>query len=265
MVLLTVTPAVVHALSEARQSYPVEFEKLQPHSEPSLTEACAGDPISHTQLVSLSKLLRKHAAETTSNEHSRTLDVLLCGSKVYLPPPPPPKEPTSEYVVLMARLRAEEEARAYDRMLNPSPLVRPETFSQRFPHAQFSLGTGAIIEDDELSYEEVHRQIILIINVLVSIVACSIFIWVAARHWSVPKRLGLSLGGSGAVAIAEVVVYAGYVRKVAEAKRKEKKKPEIKKIVQSWIIDRGGKEAAVSPGARDKIDDGLRHRKGKHR
>ncbi|KAJ8105727.1 hypothetical protein OPT61_g10006 [Boeremia exigua] len=51
----------------------------------------------------------------------------------------------------------------------------------------FSIGVDEV---DDVSYEEVHRQIILIINVLISIVCVAVFVWVAARHWSVGKRLG---------------------------------------------------------------------------
>ena len=51
-----------------------------------------------------------------------------------------------------------------------------------------------------------------------------------------------------------------------EAKKKEKKKPEIKKIVQSWVIDGSEKkEASISSSSKDKLDDGIRYRKGKHR
>lgn len=294
MVLLTMTACAVRALSQAEKVAFEEYEKLQRPDEPSLADPKAGNPISHTQLIDLSKLLMKHAAQIHSKEVDKvsredtphrdqddalgpeeqskqptTLAALLRNSSVYVPPPPPKKEPTSEYKALMARLSAEEEARQYQRMLNPTSFAAPETFSQRFPNAAapFSLSTPYDrVDEDELSYEEVHRQIILIINVLVSVVACSVFIWVAARHWSVPKRLGLSMGGSGAVAVAEVVVYSGYVRRIAEAKKKEKKKPEIKKIVQSWVIDGSeNRDSSVSSGTKDKIDDGVRYRKGKHR
>ena len=166
----------------------------------------------------------------------------------------------------MARLRREEEARAYERMLNP-PLV-PETFAQRFPNSAFaySKSSDTNSEDEEVSYQEVHRQIILIINVIVSVIACSVFIWVAARHWSPAKRLGLSMGGSGVVAIAEAVVYSGYIRRVKEAKATEKKKPEIKEIVQSWIIDGASTQSVtLSSQSNQTSDEGFRHRKGKHR
>lgn len=124
----------------------------------------------------------------------------------------------------------------------------------------------AAFVDDELSYQEVHRQIILIINVLVSIICCSVFIWVAARQWTAPKRLALSMSGSVVVAVAEVVIYNGYVRRIKEAKQKEKKKPEIKKIIESWVIDSSssGKEVAI-PSGKGTADDGIKYRKGKHR
>ena len=289
MVLLTMTAGAVRVLEKAEQAVPDEYAKLQRPDEPSLADPKPGNPISHSQLIDLSRLLKSHAAQFTEKEEQQniredtphqdddkpqelmptTLDALLRNSTIYIPPPPPKKEPTPEYKALMARLRAEEEARQYERMLNPYSLHAPETFSQRFPNAAtpFSLATPYDkSEEDELSYEEVHRQIILIINVLVSIIACAVFIWVAARHWSVPKRLGLSMGGSGAVGIAEVVVYSGYVRKVAEAKKKEKKKPEIKKIVQSWVITGNEKnDGSVTVDPKDKLDDGIRYRKGKHR
>jgi hypothetical protein len=167
----------------------------------------------------------------------------------------------------MERLRREEEARAYDRMINP-PLAT-ETFAQRFPasaQAHFD-SRAADFEEDDISYEEVHRQMVLIINVIVSIVACSVFIWVAARHWSAPSRLGLSMGGSGVIAVAEVVIYSGYVRRIKQAKQKEKKKPEIKEIIQSWVIDSssGTKDIAILINSKENLDDGMRYRKGKHR
>ncbi|KAF2240752.1 hypothetical protein BU26DRAFT_441781 [Trematosphaeria pertusa] len=267
------TPAIVRALSRAEDISPEEFGKLQLPSEPSLAGPQPGNPISHSQLIDLSKLLKKHASATSTGENQEeeppvvyTLNTLLRSSKIYIPPPPPKPEPSPSYVALMARLRAEEEARAYTRMLNPP--TSSFTSARRPPSApvQFSIGTDAPLDEDDVGYEEVHRQMILIINVLVSIVACAVFIWVAARHWSVAKRLGLSMGGSGAVAIAEVAVYSGYVRRVKEAKRREKKKPEIKEIVQSWVIDRdSNKEVPVSGGLKGKPEECIRYRKGKHR
>ena len=140
----------------------------------------------------------------------------------------------------MARLRREEEARAYERMISP-PIVA-ETFAQRFPASQaaklFPTRTqpGTDESDDEITYSDINRQMALIINILVSILACSVAIWMASSHWSTPKRLGLSMGGSGLIGIGEVVVYAGYLRRLREAREKGKKHVETKEIMRTWVI-----------------------------
>lgn len=138
----------------------------------------------------------------------------------------------------MARLRREEEARVYERMINPQAAA--ESFTKHFPKSPyadlFPAATDKIDDDDEITYADINRQMALILNILVSIVACSVAIWLAASHWSTPKRLGLSMSGSGIVAVAEVVVYAGYLRRLKEAKEKGKKEVETKEIIKSWVI-----------------------------
>lgn len=176
---------------------------------------------------------------------------------------------TSEYKALMARLRREEEDRTYERMINPP--LRPETFSQRFPNsphaALFPAAQADVGEDDEISYADINRQMTLIINILVSIVACSVAIWLAARHWSTPTRLGLSMGGSGMIGIAEVVVYAGYLRRVKEAREKGKKDVEVKEILKTFVI--GGRDekgdGSVLVSAKTSKNDELRRRKATSR
>lgn len=269
MVLFTMTPGIIRAVSKAEELAPHEYAKVQRSGEPTLAGAQLGAPVSHSQLINLSRLLKRHAQETSSDEDDcplpTTLNSLLQSTTLYAPPPVTKPPQTREYHALMAKLRAEQEALSYERMLHPPPTR--ESFSQRFPRAPapYSLGSMPHVaaDEDEVSYEEVHRQIVLIINVMISIVAVACFIWVAARQWTVGKRLGMSMGGSIAVAIAEVVVYGGYVRKVKEAKRQEKKKPEIKEIVSSWVFDKG--QSSETTGIKDAVDDGIRFRKGKHR
>ncbi|CBX94256.1 hypothetical protein IAQ61_006377 [Plenodomus lingam] len=283
MVLLTITPGILRALESASNTYPDHFAKLQHNDEPSLSQAKLGDAVSHTQLIALSKLLKQHSTprpdtpseqgQDVSNNDTplpppATLASLLHSTTIYTPPPAPKPAPTPEYTALMARLRRDQEALSYSRLLNPPTR---ESFSQRFPAAPspFTTHIPPSSLDDEITYEEVHRQIILIINILVSIVAVSVFLWVAARHWSIGKRLGLAMGGSLAIAVAEVAVYGGYVRKVKEAKLVERRKPEIKEIVQTWRVG-GAKNAEaerVDVGGKGKGDevDGVRFRKGKHR
>ena len=169
----------------------------------------------------------------------------------------------------MARLRREEENKAYERMISPPPPL--ETFSQRFPNsphaALFPSAQVDVGEEDEISYADINRQMTLIINILVSIVACSVAIWLAARHWSTPSRLGLSMGGSGMIGIAEVVVYAGYLRRVKEARRKGKKSVEVKEIIKTFVIggeDEKGDES-IPVNAKTSKNDQLRRRKATSR
>ncbi|KAH8719461.1 endoplasmic reticulum-based factor for assembly of V-ATPase-domain-containing protein [Phaeosphaeriaceae sp. PMI808] len=219
MVLLQITPGIARALAEAESLSPTSLAQLQRPDEPLLIGAKTNDPISHAQLIALSTLL-KMTTTTTTKATTTTLAALVS----FLCP-------------------------------HASPTPTRDSFHQRFPASSldFSLGANAPLDaDDDVTFEEVHRQMILIINILISIVCVALFIWVAARHWTVGKRLGLSLAGSLAIAIAEVAVYHGYVRKVKEAKRTERSKPEIKEIVKTWVIQ-------------DKDEHGLRFRKGKHR
>jgi hypothetical protein len=142
----------------------------------------------------------------------------------------------------MARLRREEEERSYHRMTNPPPPMK--IFAQRYPlssaaHA-FATSNQALnpsdLDDDDVTYADVNRQVTLIFNVLVSVVACAGAIWVVARWWTTPARLAVSLGGSLLVGVAEVVVYSGYIRRVSEAKKKEKGIKEVKEVVKTWVV-----------------------------
>lgn len=170
---------------------------------------------------------------------------------------------TSEYKALMKRLREAEERQQYERMINPPPPL--ETFNQRFPNAARSwnsnmLGPMGTADDvDEVTYADVNRQMTLIINVLVSIICCAIAIWIAARRWAVPQRLGLSMSGSGLVAVAEVAIYMGYIRRIKDAKGSEAKKVERKEIVETWVLDGSTKDVKID------ANDSVRYRKGKHR
>ena len=138
----------------------------------------------------------------------------------------------------MARLREEEEQRQYDRMVNPPPPM--QTFGQRFPNSNYAQLFPEISkkeEDEEVTLADVNRQVTLILNILISIVACAAAIWMATRYWPTPQRLGVSMSGSVLVGVAEVVVYGGYLRRVKEAKDKEKRKVERKEIIDTWVIE----------------------------
>ena len=105
--------------------------------------------------------------------------------------------------------------------------------------------TAAYIEDspdDEATYADIKRQVTLIINVLVSIVACSFALWKVSRWWSTPARLALSFAGSILVAVAEVAIYWAYIFKVKESIKTEKKIKEVKTVKRTWVVGPEGSE-----------------------
>ncbi|KAI7765480.1 hypothetical protein LZL87_007231 [Fusarium oxysporum] len=264
MVLLTMTSSILEALSivEATETPQIEDhdgteeqESPQPTKEPSLDEPKLGNPISHGQIVDLWKQLK---AQGNSNF---TLEQLLCGASVYIPPPPPKPEPSPEYKALMARLRREEEARSYERMINPPP--QHETFKDHFPSSAASFAaanrptSSADLGDDDMAMEEVHKQVTLIINFLVSIAGVAGTLWVTARWWSLPARMFLTMGGSILVAIAEVVVYNAYIWKMDQGRKKHGKVKEVREVVESWVLGKDEDEKSVLIKEKDRPEDGI--------
>lgn len=248
MVLLSMTPAIVAAV----KIYLDGGERTPSADEPPLGEPAVGKPISHGQIIDIAAYLKKNKGATEQRSQdgegmSIRLADLLRGSSVYIPPSQPKPEPTPEYKALMARLRKEEEARSYERMLKPPGPV--ESFSQRFANSPqgFLFGTDTTsADDDEMTYQDVDRQLTLIINILVTVVACSIAVWTAARRWDTPQRLALSMSSSIVLAIAEVVVYWGYINRLQDARTKEKKRVEKKEITETWVIEpRKGESQSV--------------------
>ncbi|EOD45963.1 ATPAse vacuolar Er assembly factor vma12 [Neofusicoccum parvum] len=263
MVLLTMTPAIAAAVARCETLASSEqMQKLQPDGEPQLSDPAPGRPVSHAQLIDISDFLKARADHRSADDDEAAeaaptaLNDLLRGSRIYTPPPKPKPEPSTEYKQLMARLRREEEARAYERMLNPP--APAESFSQRFPTSNAHLFSAAGMdhfantdEDDEVTYADINRQLALIINVLVSIIACSCAIWIAARYW-----------------IAEVAIYMGYLRRIKEARVEEKKKPEIKEIAETWVIEGGNEKKSTAIHKTSVVSDeaeNVRHRKGKQK
>ncbi|RDI77402.1 hypothetical protein Vi05172_g12630 [Venturia inaequalis] len=242
MVLLTMTAAVVAVVELYLENNPVESNQ----KEPSLDAPEIGNPISHGQLIDISKYLKSNPEKVEGREiEGRQLPThlgeLLKGCSIYRPPPKPKPEPSSEYKTLMARLRKEEENRSYKKMLHPTS----DPFNPRISQGHlFPPTKQESEEDDEVTYADINRQMALIANVLISIVACSIAIWKAAWHWPVPSRLALAMAGSVTVAVAEVAIYAGYLGRIADAKKVERKKVEKKTIQSSWVIE-GRKEGPV--------------------
>lgn len=285
MVLLTITPSIVEGLMSLpdRPEEEREDDATETQTEPQLAEPAVGKPISHGQIVGLWKSLK-----SSEQSPSYSLEHLLSGSHVYVAPPPPKPEPvrltpgyttsllyltypqTPEYKALMARLRRDEETRAYQRMVNP-PHV--ESFYDRFPHASarafaavnqpISAADTGDDDDQGGTYEDIQRQVLLIFNFLVSILGVAGTLWVLARWWSLPARLFLSMGGGIAVGIAEVSVYSIYVWKMGDAKKRQKAVKEVKEVVGTWVDakeQKGGDEKTVLLEGKEEHADGVRRR-----
>ncbi|KAL2163531.1 hypothetical protein VTH06DRAFT_5589 [Thermothelomyces fergusii] len=250
MVLLTMTPRIVaglQALSEATAETLVQNDL-----EPSLREPAVGNPVSHTQIVNLWKALK----ETGHGEY--TLETLLKGAKIYVPPPPPKPEPSKEYKELMARLRREQDQREYERMTNPLPPM--ETYSPRYADGPSMAQAFAAVNrpstqadtgDDDVTYGDVHRQLMLILNFVASILGVAATLWIVARWWSTPARLFLTMGGSLVVGIAEVAVYSGYIWHLSQAKKKDGAIKEVKEVVRTWTVGAEAKAVVVGGESRD--------------
>ncbi|POS82513.1 hypothetical protein EPUL_005363, partial [Erysiphe pulchra] len=216
------------AMQESQVTYNQNFNALH------FVEPKVGDPISHKQVIELSKLMK------SQNHESYRLEKMIRGSRLYVPPPPPAPEKTPEFKSLMARLRQEEQMRSYQQITKPK--LSSEAIFQRFPDASaacaFSSNYPLPLDElnDGVVYEDIRRQITLIFNILISIVACGSAIWVVGKWWSTPMRLALSMTGSILVGLAEVFIFWGYIRRVSEAKAKEQGKKEVKEVLKTWVI-----------------------------
>lgn len=106
MVLLTMTAASVAAVQECIKLGLENVIEPKSTAEASLKDPGVGKPISHGQLIDISRHL-KNRYQTANEEGLQApyhLDELLRGSKIYIPPPPPKKEPVSRLIPLLTRL-----------------------------------------------------------------------------------------------------------------------------------------------------------------
>lgn len=155
---------------------------------------------------------------------------------------------------------------------------RMEAFAAQYPGALSTAQAFAEVNrpmhksdegDDDVTYADVHRQMMLLLNFLVSIFGVAATLWLAARWWNTTARLFLTLGGSILVAIAEVAVYNGYIWRMGEAKIKQEKRKEVQEIIGTWTVtaegvkEKGGEneEHAVSVDPKPaETDQGVRKR-----
>ena len=143
----------------------------------------------------------------------------------------------------MARLRVQAEATSYRSMLDSST------------------GAGAIADteaddQDDYTFTQLKADMSLIANVLFSIAGTGAAVWSVAAGWGMPERVALALVSGLVVGVAEVVVLAGYYRRIGEAKAREKarSKWETKTVYKTWVVGGAGdgeKEHGSAEGEED--------------
>ncbi|KAJ9206258.1 hypothetical protein DTO021D3_4895 [Paecilomyces variotii] len=178
-----------------------------------------------------------------------TLNSLLRGTKIYIPPPPPKPAPSPEYLALKARLQAAAEADAYNRMLYSISSKTPQ------PEPIFSSSNVTALQDDtsaNTDYDPLTPSLVL--NIFLSILLTGFSSYWALSNYrtpgfltfatkrgsgfasgvgtaSQPVRVLVSLFAGLFIGIAEVVLYAIYLRKVDDARKRERKVQEKKELV----------------------------------
>lgn len=99
MVYLIMTSAMVSALQTINR-LELKFENDVIDSDYSLANPAIGNPIGHSQVIAISKLLEAHESMLSENSNSYDLDHLLRGSKIYPSPSKPKIEPVSRNLML---------------------------------------------------------------------------------------------------------------------------------------------------------------------
>lgn len=144
----------------------------------------------------------------------------------------------------MARLRREEEARAYDRMIHPPDAPPFPTTASFDPYAAVHKPPDADAADDDgiaVVAREMNQQLMVVLNILLSVFGTAAAVWFAARWWGAAARVLLSLGAAIVVAVADVVIFYGFAGRVREGRRGDGK-GEVREVVGTWVVGcEGGK------------------------
>ena len=101
MVLLTMTAAIVEAIERCMTLDDKDLNSNE-HDPPSLEAPAVGLPITHVQIIAISRRLKEHPVDTATQDSETSgsfslyhLDTLLRGSKVWVEPPKLKPEPVS--------------------------------------------------------------------------------------------------------------------------------------------------------------------------
>lgn len=146
----------------------------------------------------------------------------------FKPKPVPGSNYTPEFKKQLNILDLQQQERDYQELIKKS----------RFTNT-FGISIGDDIMSPSQMSKEIREQVTTVFNVLVSVVSVVFAIW----YWSgsstslaLHYRVIICLFFGILVLVAEVVVYNSYLRKISDAKLKERSKKEKKKIVKKIIL-----------------------------
>lgn len=160
------------------------------------------------------------------------------------------RKKSPEYVALMERLRAEVAEREYRALLadrrGGSTKIPVETIDAVGKYAFLSEKSSHENHDTGSVAKTVKQQLAAVVNVAVTVAAVSFAVWRWSERLSGGKddigtRALLSIAAGLLVLVADTVIFGGYLRRVDDARERERALPERKAVVDTVVI--GGKSS----------------------
>lgn len=127
----------------------------------------------------------------------------------------------------LLKIRAKEEE--YQKLVNPSPALNT-LYEKKYDDEPF---------DAVRQHKETKTHITTMFNIFISVASVVYAIWYwTDSSWGIRDsyRVLLCLLFGILILVAEVVVYMGYLRRIEEAKVRERSKKEVKKVIRSFTV-----------------------------
>lgn len=158
-----------------------------------------------------------------------TLLELIRSTRLVIPKREREKTPkTKEFEESLRLLKLQEKEAQYQRLVNQKPAIST-LYETKL--------------DDDFSASKMHKEIkshvTTIFNIFISVASVVYAIWYwTSSSWGLRDgyRVLLCLFFGILILLAEVVVYMSYLNKVEEAKRKERLKREVKKVIRTYTM-----------------------------
>ncbi|KAK9367245.1 endoplasmic reticulum-based factor for assembly of V-ATPase-domain-containing protein [Lipomyces kononenkoae] len=199
MVKLTKTALISEAISLFNEQLSRENSTVRPMS----TESSY---VTHNSVGKLALAL---------NSEKYSFSKLLTGTQIYIPPKPE-KKTDPEYEARMKRLRARLQEQEYQEMIASAVPELSSSFLEPFEKKEFK------------------QQISVIINVMFSVVSVGFAVWTwGGSGLGTGQRLLLSMFAALVVLVAEVTLYLGYLQRIDDARKNEKRTKEVKEVIRS--------------------------------